>query len=136
MTAIIVSQQFISKSLQLQLLSRYQNRIMVENPAIHICIIYCYYNDNNLLFFAAKMHDLKEILEVLRNQSNMDMNKKQKLDNAVSRMFKDCAKQIIFVIILILVMYSNQDRQLFHQNNALRSVFFKHDVSCESPWNI
>ena len=72
--------------------------------------------------------DLDEVLEVLAAQSKGDIAKKQKLDNAVSKMFKDCAKQILFVIILLLVMYSNQDSQLYHQNKALRDQFMSHKV--------
>ena len=82
----------------------------------------------SFLFNPAKTHDLHEILDVIGKRSSMDINRKKKLDNAVSLMIKDCAKQIILVIVLLLVMYSNQDSQLYHQNNSLRNIFLKHKV--------
>ena len=72
---------------------------------------------------------MREILDILSTQSNVDINKKKKLDGAVMTMFKDWAKQILCVLVLLLVMYSNQDSQPYHQNNALRNIVTTHEVT-------
>ena len=79
-------------------------------------------------FSAAREHDLGEILEILATQSSTDINRKKKLDGAVAMMFKEWAKQILCLMVLLLVMCSNQDSQLYHQNKALRNIFTKHQV--------
>ena len=78
-------------------------------------------------------HDLEEVLEVMSTHTSTDIHKKKRLDNALSKMFQDWIKQIGFVAVLLSVLYSNQDSQVYYQNMALKNVFSHQDVSirCE-----
>ena len=53
----------------------------------------------------------------------LEWRRKKEIQNKVSSMVREVAWNLIFLFLLALVIFGNQDNAVFHQNQHLRNTF-------------